>query len=85
MRIQRPSEGWGSATAPSPITPPWERSGSSSSGDRASGEVFYDVLAFSRPNLPLARFGYYFMRKVQRHFGKVSSAAMIKMVAERVG
>jgi len=51
--------------------------------NRATDEVFYDVLAFSRPNLCLARFGYYFMRKVQRHFGKVSSAKMIRIIGER--
>jgi uncharacterized protein (UPF0548 family) len=53
--------------------------------NRATGDVFYDVLAFSRPNLRIARYGYYFMRKVQRHFGKVSSAAMIRIVSERTG
>ena len=51
--------------------------------NRATGDVYYDVLAFSRPNLRLARLGYYFMRKVQRHFGRVSSAKMIQIVGEK--
>lgn len=51
--------------------------------DRATDDVFYDVLAFSRPNLPLTRYGYFFMRKVQKHFGRVSAAAMRRIVGER--
>lgn len=48
--------------------------------DRTNDEVYYDVLAFSRPNLRIARYGYYFMRKVQRYFGKVSAARMVRLV-----
>ncbi len=53
--------------------------------DRATDEVSYSVVAFSRPNLRLARLGYFFMRKVQRHFGKVSAAAMIAIVKGTAG
>jgi uncharacterized protein (UPF0548 family) len=53
--------------------------------NRDSDEVCYDVLAFSRPHLPLARIGYSVMRRVQKHFGKVSAAKMIRIVRERVG
>ncbi|WP_406694414.1 DUF1990 domain-containing protein [Singulisphaera sp. Ch08] len=45
--------------------------------DRASGAVWYDILAFSRPRGILARLGYPYMRTVQRRFGKASAAAMI--------
>jgi uncharacterized protein (UPF0548 family) len=48
--------------------------------DRASGEVWYDVLAFSRPNAFLTRLGYPYMRRVQRRFGRESAAAMVRAV-----
>ena len=38
--------------------------------DRASGEVWYDILAVSRPYQFLARLGYPYTRRVQRRFGK---------------
>jgi uncharacterized protein (UPF0548 family) len=45
-----------------------------------SGDVWYDILAFSRPQHVLARLGYPFVRVVQKRFGKESAAAMIKTV-----
>ncbi len=48
--------------------------------DRASGEVWYDILAFSRPHLLLTRLGYPFVRRVQKRFGKESAAAMVRAV-----
>jgi uncharacterized protein (UPF0548 family) len=46
--------------------------------DQASGEVWYDILAFSRPHQLLSRLGYWYMRRVQRRFGSESAAAMIR-------
>jgi uncharacterized protein (UPF0548 family) len=48
--------------------------------DRASGEVWYDILAFSRPHGFLARLGYPHMRWVQKRFGRESAAAMLRIV-----
>jgi uncharacterized protein (UPF0548 family) len=44
--------------------------------DRADDGVWYDVLAFSRPNHPLARLGYPLARRTQRRFARDSAAAM---------
>jgi uncharacterized protein (UPF0548 family) len=46
--------------------------------DRETGEVWYDVLAFSRPRQFLSRLGYRYMRRVQERFRKESGAAMVK-------
>ncbi len=48
--------------------------------NRASGEVWYDILAFSRPHTFLARLGYPSMRRVQTRFGRESAAAMVRAV-----
>ena len=48
--------------------------------DRASGEVWYDILAFSRPHLLLTRLGYAFVRRVQKRFAEASAAAMLRVV-----
>jgi uncharacterized protein (UPF0548 family) len=48
--------------------------------DRASGEVWYDILAFSRPQWILARLGYRYMRRFQKRFGSESAAAMVRAV-----
>jgi len=48
--------------------------------DRASGEVWYDILAFSRPHIVLARLGYPYIRRVQKRFGRESAAAMVRAV-----
>ncbi len=48
--------------------------------DRASGEVWYDILAFSRPHLLITWLGSPYLRRLQKRFGKESSAAMLKAV-----
>ena len=48
--------------------------------DRASGEVWYDILAFSRPHWLLTRLGYPYMRRLQKRFGRESAAAMVRAV-----
>jgi uncharacterized protein (UPF0548 family) len=48
--------------------------------DRATGEVWYDILAFSRPHRLLTRLGYPYVRRVQKRFAKESAAAMLKAV-----
>lgn len=50
--------------------------------DRASGEVWYDILAFSRPNRLLVRLGYPYMRWVQKRFGRESAEAMVRAVKD---
>ena len=49
---------------------------------RESDEVWYDLLAFSRPNQFLARVGYPFSRRLQKKFASESKAAMVKAVGE---
>lgn len=46
-----------------------------------TGEVWYDILAFSRPNQFLARVGYPLARRLQRRFVVGSQAAMLRAVA----
>jgi len=46
--------------------------------DRASGEVWYDILAFSHPHQLLTRLGYPYIRRVQQRFRKESAAAMVR-------
>lgn len=53
--------------------------------DRATGEVWYDILAFSRPHLVLTRLGYPYLRRLQRRFGKQSAAAMLRAVGDGLG
>ncbi len=50
--------------------------------DRDAGDVWYDILAFSRPRHFLARLGYPWMRQVQKRFGRESAAAMRRAVAD---
>jgi uncharacterized protein (UPF0548 family) len=50
--------------------------------DEPSGEVWYDILAFSRPRHPLARVGNSYMRRMQKRFGRESAAAMQRAVQE---
>ncbi len=50
-----------------------------------SGEVWYDILAFSRPHFFLVRLGYPYMRRVQRRFGTESAAAMLRAVGSDAG
>lgn len=49
--------------------------------DRESGAVHYDLLAFSRPNHPLAWLGYPFARALQRRFARDSKRAVVEAVA----
>jgi uncharacterized protein (UPF0548 family) len=49
--------------------------------DRASDQVCYDILAFSRPRHILSRLGYPFARALQRRFGRQSAAAMQRAAA----
>jgi uncharacterized protein (UPF0548 family) len=51
--------------------------------DRPSGEVWYDILAFSRPRLLLTWLGYPYVRLVQKRFGRESAAAMITSVQHK--
>jgi uncharacterized protein (UPF0548 family) len=53
--------------------------------DRASNEVFYDILAFSRPRHWTARLGSPFARLQQRRFARDSAAAMQAAVATVTG
>jgi uncharacterized protein (UPF0548 family) len=53
--------------------------------DHDSDEVWYDLLAFSRPNQFLARIGYPLARQLQKKFASGSKAAMIKAVSQAVG
>ena len=47
-----------------------------------SGEVWYDLFAFSRPNHFLARLGYPLSRMLQRRFAQDSKQAMARAVKE---
>ena len=58
------------------------RRGSSSNGIVRAGEVWYDILAFSRPRHVLTRLGYPYIRRVQKRFGRESAAAMLKSVGD---
>jgi uncharacterized protein (UPF0548 family) len=51
----------------------WDREG--------GGAVWYDILAFSRPQQLLARLGYPFARRLQQRFARDSTAAMRKAVS----
>jgi uncharacterized protein (UPF0548 family) len=48
--------------------------------DHADDGVWYDILAFSRPNHLLARLGYPFVRRTQKRFARESAAAMLRAV-----
>ena len=41
--------------------------------------VWYDILAFSRPNHFLTRLGYPYVRRLQKRFGRDSAAAMVRV------
>jgi uncharacterized protein (UPF0548 family) len=55
--------------------------------DQADQSVWYDILAFSRPNHFLSWLGYPIVRRTQKRFGRESAAAMLKAVcpSERSG
>jgi uncharacterized protein (UPF0548 family) len=44
--------------------------------------VWYDIIAFSQPRHLLTRLAYPFMRRLQKRFGRESSAAMIRAVRD---
>ena len=46
----------------------------------ASYNVWYDILAFSRPNHLLTRLGYPLVRRMQKRFAQDSAAAMLRAV-----
>ena len=46
--------------------------------DRSENKVWYDILAFSRPNQTLAKVGYRWTRTLQRRFGEASKTAMLQ-------
>lgn len=48
--------------------------------DQADNSVWYDILAFSRPNHFLTRLGYSIVRRTQKRFGRESAAAMLEAV-----
>ena len=53
--------------------------------DRASDEVWYDILAFSRPQRLLTRLGYRYMRRLQKRFGRESAVAMLRAMKDDAG
>ena len=48
--------------------------------DRGGDGVWYDILAFSRPNRFSARLGYPVVRRLQKRFGRNSAASMLRAV-----
>ena len=48
--------------------------------DRGDDGVWYDILAFSRPNHILTRLGYPVVRRLQKRFGRDSAASMLRAV-----
>ena len=52
--------------------------------DRGDDAVWYDILAFSRPNHVLTRLGYPVVRRLQRRFGRDSAASMLRAVSSGV-
>ncbi|MEO6811860.1 MAG: DUF1990 domain-containing protein [Isosphaeraceae bacterium] len=48
--------------------------------DQADNSVWYDILAFSKPNHVLPQLGYPLVRRKQKRFGRESAAAMLKAV-----
>lgn len=50
--------------------------------DRDSDQVWYDILAFSKPNHILTRIGYPQVRRSQKRFGRESATAMFYAVHE---
>jgi len=48
--------------------------------DRAENSVWYDILAFSRPNHILSWLGYPYVRRKQERFRRDSAAAMLRFV-----
>jgi uncharacterized protein (UPF0548 family) len=53
--------------------------------DQRDNSVWYDILAFSRPNHFLARLGYPIVRRTQKRFGRESAAAMLRIASSAIG
>src|SRR5262249_51861973 len=51
-------------------------------GHEQDDAVWYDILAFSRPQQLLARWGYPFARRLQKRFARDAAAAMRRAVAQ---
>jgi len=49
--------------------------------NRADDSVWYDILAFSRPNYVIARLGYPIVRLTQKRFARDSAGAMLTAVS----
>ena len=49
--------------------------------NRVDESVWFDILAFSKPNHLLIRLGYPMVRRAQKRFGRESAAAMRSAVA----
>ena len=52
--------------------------------DRSDDGVWYDIVAFSRPNQFSARLGYPVVRRLQKRFGRDSAASMLRAVSSGV-
>jgi len=52
--------------------------------DKSDDGVWYDIIAFSRPNQFSARLGYPVVRRLQKRFGRDSAAAMLRAVSSGV-
>ena len=48
--------------------------------DRDADTVWYDIVAYSKPNHVLTRLGYPFVRRLQKRFGRDSATAMFRAV-----
>ena len=48
--------------------------------NRGDNSVYYDILAFSRPNHLLTRLGYPLVRRTQKRFARDSAASMLEAV-----
>lgn len=51
--------------------------------DQSDNSVWYDILAYSKPNHFLTRLGYPVVRRTQKRFGRDSAASMLKAVRSR--
>jgi len=49
--------------------------------DQSDNSVWYDIVAFSRPNQFSARLGYPVVRRLQKRFGRNSAASMLRAVS----
>jgi len=49
--------------------------------DDETGEVSYDLFAFSKPNHFLAKLGYPLVRNLQKQFAEDSKAAMLRAIS----